>query len=169
TAPLGPALLGAAAACAATIACTGAHHAPGPALAAAFIGAAVPFLCVEMWRNGLGSPAALFVIGLAYYHIIVPVEYLIDPELPTSLLNELPSLTEQDLVRPLIAADVALAAFLLGYALRRERPPKEEYALDERRLVAAAGALVGVGVLLYLGMSVGATGSWTGIFNTTYQ
>ncbi len=169
TSPLGPSLIGAAIATAGTIVATGAHHAPERALCAAFIGAAIPFIALEIARRGLGSPAALFVIGIAYYHIIVPFEFLVDPEWPSSIVYELPSLTDHDLLKPLLAANIALWAFLLGFTLRREKPRKPEYVLDERRLVTAAGALVGVGVLMYLGMSVVATGSWTGIFSTTYQ
>ncbi len=170
--PLMLSALGATAAAASATAWSGFHPAPAPALAAAFLGAWLPFLIGELRQFGWCSPVVLFLLGLAYYHVLVPVEYLVDPQLPRSLMHELPSLKESDFVRPLIAADLALATFLLGAALRWSPsrdvlPPR--YELDEQHLTRFSLLLIALGVVLYLAMSVVATGSVSGIFNTTYQ
>src|SRR5712692_4966442 len=109
--PIAASLFGAMVACAVVLPLAGFRPSPAPALAAAFMGAAVCFVSLELWRQGLGSLGVLFVVGLAYYHIVIPVEYLIDPTVPMFLLHYYPSLTEQDLVGPLLATDLGLAGF----------------------------------------------------------
>ncbi len=169
-------LLGAMAACAVALPFFGFSPEPAPALAAAFIGAALCFTAQEILRRGATSIAVLFIAGLAFYHIIIPVEYLIDPNLPADIVYYYPFLSRQTIVGPLIATDLALAGFLVGYALRRSQPAVEpagsvafEGSFDEKRAFLACGVLFAIGLALYLTMSYVATGSFTKIFNTTYR
>jgi len=169
-------LLGALAACAMAMPLFGFTQEPAPALAAAFIGAALCFMVQEVLRRGPTSIAVLFVAGLAYYHIVIPAEYLINPSLPSEIVYYYPSLNRQTMVGPLLATDLALAGFLVGYALRRPRPaarPAGSDALDEffdeKRALIGCAALFAIGLLLYLTMSYVATGSFIKIFSTTYR
>ena len=111
----------------------------------------------------------LFVVGLAYYHLVIPIEYLIDPNLPRSFVYEYGNVCEGDLVTPLAATDAALFAFLVGYARTRPRGPAAEHELDPRALTRWALIFAGVGVAMYLMMSVVATGSLFGIFTASYR
>lgn len=142
---------------------------PVKLLVALFIGGAVGFAAVELGRGGSISPAFLLVLGIAYYHIVVPYEYAVDPAWPREFVETFPSFRERHLVAPLIATNLALAAFLAGYIPRRRRPPAPARPLDEGRFLLAATVLSAVGAALYLAMSMIATGSIAGIFSTTYQ
>ena len=138
-------------------------------LAALFVGAALPFVVVESLRHGVTSPAVLFVVGLAYYHVVIPIEYLVDPNLPRSFLAAYGMVTERDLVAPLLATDLALFGFLAGYARLRDRTPAPEVAIDRRRLTIWAAVFAGVGIAMYLAMSLVATGSLFGVFSASYR
>ena len=168
-APLGAALAGAALALLLTAAWHNLDVSPALVLSALFVGAALPFVVVETWRHGLTSPAVMLVVGLAYYHVVIPIEYLVDPNLPRSFLYDYGNVSEHDLVLPLAATDAALFAFLIGYARTRPRAPAAEHELDPRALTRWALIFAGVGVGMYLAMGVVATGSPFGIFTANYR
>ncbi|HEY2746454.1 MAG TPA: hypothetical protein VGL86_17605 [Polyangia bacterium] len=143
---------------------------PALLLAALFVGAALPFAIVESARHGVTSPAVLFVIGLAYYHVVIPIEFLIDPNLPRSFVAAYGMVSERDLVAPLVATDLALLGFLVGYARTRARAAvAREFPIDARRLTIAAASFAAVGIAMYLAMSVVATGSLFGVFAASYR
>ncbi|HXU68707.1 MAG TPA: O-antigen polysaccharide polymerase Wzy [Polyangia bacterium] len=167
--PLGAALVGAPVAALAAWIWHDLDASPALILAALFVGAVVPFLVVETWRHGVTSPAVLFVVGLAYYHVVIPIEYLVDPNLPRSFLYEYGMVSARDLVTPLVATDAALLAFLVGYAYTRRRGPAAEYVIDPKRLTRFAAIFAAVGIAMYLTMSLVATGSLFGIFNASYR
>lgn len=167
--PLGAAIVGALFALAVTVVWRELDVSPALALAALFIGAALPFLVVEGWLHGLTSPGVMFVVGLAYYHVIIPIEYLVDPNLPRSFLYEYGTVSEHDLVAPLAATVAALFAFLFGYARTRRRAAAAEHEIDPRALTRWALVFAGVGIAMYLLMGVVATGSPFGIFTASYR
>lgn len=176
TAPLCAALAGALVAGAGTLAWKGFPESPVALLVALFIGGAGAFALFEGARARRLTPALLFVFGIAYYHVVVPYEYAVDPAWPREFVETFPSFREHHLVGPLVATDIALAAFLIGYLPRRRldlRAPRPATpapgATDEARFLLASVFVGTVGAALYLAMSVIATGSITGIFNTTYR
>lgn len=165
------ALFAAIAACALAILLSQFRPSPAPALAGAFVGAAVCFLIIEFRRHGPASPGFIFVVGLTYYHIVIPIEFMIDPKWPSFMVYLYPSLDEQGLIKPLIASNISLVGFLLGYALRRPLPAVRvttPAAFNERRVLLTSSALFFLGLGLYMLMSYLGSGSIFRVFQTTY-
>ncbi len=169
--PLGAALVGGPVAVGLALAWRDLDASPTLVLAALFVGAALPFVIVESARRGVTSPAVLFVIGLAYYHVVIPIEFLIDPNLPRSFVAEYGMVSERDLVAPLVATNLALAGFLVGYSYLRAGAATRarEYPIDRRRLTMLAASFAAVGIAMYLAMSLIATGSVFGVFSASYR